>query len=86
MNEIMALAKQNDIYVIEYCAQAHGAKYDNCFVGSVEHFSKIKSWVPAEKAVCWQQMMKCYGVKYGHLKIMVIPTAGYMNLLALIDA
>ena len=47
MNEIMKVAKQNNLYVIEDCSQAHGAKINNKFVGSfgdmgVGHFVKIK--------------------------------------------
>lgn len=37
MNEIMALADLNDLYVIEDCAQAHGAKYKGRSVGSIGH-------------------------------------------------
>jgi dTDP-4-amino-4,6-dideoxygalactose transaminase len=35
MNEIMALAREKDLRVIEDCAQAHGAKYNNQPVGSI---------------------------------------------------
>ena len=34
MDKIMELAKQHDLKVIEDCAQAHGAKYNNKFVGT----------------------------------------------------
>lgn len=37
MNEIMAFAKQHNLWVIEDCAQAHGAKYKGKPVGSVGH-------------------------------------------------
>jgi len=37
MDEIMLLAKEFDLYVIEDCAQAHGAKYKNKPVGSIGH-------------------------------------------------
>lgn len=37
MDEIMALAKQHDLWVIEDCAQAHGAKYKGKPVGSIGH-------------------------------------------------
>ena len=37
MDDIMALAKANDLYVIEDCAQAHGAKYKGRSVGSIGH-------------------------------------------------
>lgn len=37
MDEIMALAKQHDLYVIEDCAQAHGARYKGKPVGSIGH-------------------------------------------------
>jgi dTDP-4-amino-4,6-dideoxygalactose transaminase len=41
MNDIMALAKKHNIYVIEDCAQAHGAKYKGKSVGSIGH---IGAW------------------------------------------
>jgi dTDP-4-amino-4,6-dideoxygalactose transaminase len=37
MDDIMALANQHDLYVIEDCAQAHGAKYKGRSVGSIGH-------------------------------------------------
>ena len=37
MDEIMALAKQHNLWVIEDCAQAHGAKYKGKPVGSIGH-------------------------------------------------
>jgi dTDP-4-amino-4,6-dideoxygalactose transaminase len=37
MDEIMALSKKYDFYVIEDCAQAHGAKYKGKSVGSIGH-------------------------------------------------
>ena len=37
MDEIMALSKEHDFYVIEDCAQAHGAKYKGRSVGSLGH-------------------------------------------------
>lgn len=41
MDEIMALAKQHNLWVIEDCAQAHGAKYKGRPVGSIGH---IGAW------------------------------------------
>ena len=41
MDEIMALAKQHNLWVIEDCAQAHGAKYKGKAVGSIGH---IGAW------------------------------------------
>ncbi len=41
MDEIMALAERNDLFVIEDCAQAHGAKYKGRSVGSIGH---IGAW------------------------------------------
>lgn len=41
MDEIMALSKERDFYVIEDCAQAHGAKYKGRSVGSIGH---IGAW------------------------------------------
>lgn len=37
MDSIMALAQQHDLFVIEDCAQAHGAKYKGRSVGSIGH-------------------------------------------------
>jgi len=37
MDEIMSLADELDLYVIEDCAQAHGAKYKGMPVGSIGH-------------------------------------------------
>lgn len=37
MDAIMALADEHDLYVIEDCAQAHGAKYRSRPVGSIGH-------------------------------------------------
>lgn len=37
MDPIMALAKQHNLFVIEDCAQAHGAKYKGRSVGSIGH-------------------------------------------------
>lgn len=41
MDEIMALVKQHNLWVIEDCAQAHGAKYKGKPVGSIGH---IGAW------------------------------------------
>ncbi|UGA54998.1 DegT/DnrJ/EryC1/StrS family aminotransferase [Vibrio sp. VB16] len=41
MDEIMALSKKYGFYVIEDCAQAHGAKYKGKSVGSIGH---IGAW------------------------------------------
>lgn len=38
MDGIMALAEKHNLYVIEDCAQAHGAKYKGRSVGSIGHF------------------------------------------------
>lgn len=38
MDEIMALAEKHGLYVIEDCAQAHGAVYKGRPVGSIGHF------------------------------------------------
>jgi len=37
MDPIMSLAQQNDCFVIEDCAQAHGARYKGRAVGSIGH-------------------------------------------------
>ena len=39
MDAIMALATEHNLYVIEDCAQAHGAKYKGRSVGSIGHIS-----------------------------------------------
>lgn len=41
MDDIMALSKEHGFYVIEDCAQAHGAKYKDRSVGSIGH---IGAW------------------------------------------
>jgi len=41
MDDIMLVANKNDIFVIEDCAQAHGAKYKGRSVGSIGH---IGAW------------------------------------------
>jgi len=41
MDEIMALSRKHNFYVIEDCAQAHGAKYKGKSVGSIGH---IGAW------------------------------------------
>jgi len=38
MDPIMALAEEHGIYIVEDCAQAHGAKYKGRSVGSIGHF------------------------------------------------
>jgi len=37
MDEIMTIAKKHKLYVVEDCAQAHGAKYKGKSVGSIGH-------------------------------------------------
>ena len=37
MDEIMTIANEHDLYVIEDCAQAHGAKYKGKPIGSIGH-------------------------------------------------
>jgi len=41
MDEIMALAEKNKLFVIEDCAQAHGAAYKNKKVGSIGHIGSF---------------------------------------------
>ena len=41
MTPIMKLAEKNNLFVIEDCAQAHGALYKECSVGSIGH---IGAW------------------------------------------
>ena len=37
MDKIMKFANEHDLYIVEDCAQAHGAKYKGKFVGSIGH-------------------------------------------------
>lgn len=37
MDKIMAIAEKHNLYVLEDCAQAHGAKYNNKRVGTIGH-------------------------------------------------
>jgi dTDP-4-amino-4,6-dideoxygalactose transaminase len=53
MDEIMALSKQHDLFVIEDCAQAHGAKYKGRSVGSIGH---IGAW-----SFCQDKIMSTAG-------------------------
>lgn len=39
MDPIMTLANKRNLFVIEDCAQAHGARYKDCSVGSIGHVS-----------------------------------------------
>lgn len=41
MDEIMALAQEHGLYVIEDCAQAHGARYKGKSVSAIGH---IGAW------------------------------------------
>jgi dTDP-4-amino-4,6-dideoxygalactose transaminase len=41
MDDIMALAQEHDVFVIEDCAQAHGARYQGKSVGSIGH---VAAW------------------------------------------
>lgn len=79
MDAIMALAKQHNIWVIEDCAQAHGAKYKGRPVGSIGH---VGAWsfcqdkimttggeggmVTTNEKVLWQKMWeyKDHGKNY----------------------
>ena len=79
MDEIMALAKQHNLWVIEDCAQAHGAKYKGKPVGSIGH---VGAWsfcqdkimttggeggmVTTNEKVLWQKMWeyKDHGKNY----------------------
>lgn len=42
MDPIMALAREHDLFVIEDCAQAHGARYKGRSVGSIGH---VGAWI-----------------------------------------
>lgn len=43
MDPIMALAKKHNLYVVEDCAQAHGAEYKGRKVGSIGHISAFST-------------------------------------------
>mgnify|MGYP001371354762 CR=1 FL=1 len=53
MKEIMKIANEHEIYVIEDCAQAHGAKYNGDSVGSIGH---IGAW-----SFCQDKIMSTAG-------------------------
>ena len=53
MDPIMALAQERGLYVIEDCAQAHGARYKGRSVGSIGH---ISAW-----SFCQDQIMTTGG-------------------------
>ena len=39
MNKILKICKENNLYLIEDCAQSHGSKYKNVNVGSFGNFA-----------------------------------------------
>lgn len=43
MDPIMALAKRHDLYVVEDCAQSHGAQYKGRRVGSIGHIAAFST-------------------------------------------
>jgi dTDP-4-amino-4,6-dideoxygalactose transaminase len=43
MDPIMKLARKHDLYVIEDCAQAHGAKYRGNLVGTIGHIAAFST-------------------------------------------
>ena len=57
IDEIMKIAKDNNLFVIEDCAQAHGARYNNKHVGSfgdvgVFSFQQSKLLTAGEGGIC----------------------------------
>ncbi len=44
MDEIMRIANKYDLKVIEDCAQAHGAKYNGKYIGSIGHVGTFSFW------------------------------------------
>jgi hypothetical protein len=69
MDELMALADANDLYVIEDCAQAHCAKYKGRSVGSIGNIdcwfsAKIRSLLLVVKAA-WLPVMMNHSVLTG---------------------
>ena len=69
MDDIMALSKKHGFFVIEDCAQAHGAKYKGKPVGSIGH---IGAWsFCQDKIMTWSPLMiKRFGIKCGLTKTM----------------
>ena len=67
MDDIMKLAKKNNLFVIEDCAQAHGAKYKGKSVGSIGHigawsFCQDKIMTTGGEGAWLPQIVKNYGV------------------------
>ena len=57
MKKILKIAKDNEIYVIEDCSQAHGASILNKKVGS---FGDISAW-----SFCQDKIISTGGERYG---------------------
>ena len=75
MNEILSISKKYNLYVIEDCAQAHGAKYKGNSVGSI---GDIGCWsfcqdkimtTGGEGGMVTTNRISC-GKRCGHIRIM----------------
>src|SRR3546814_13929572 len=53
MDPIMALADSHGLWVVEDCAQAHGARYKNRPVGSIGHIGAWSFCQEDRKSVVW---------------------------------
>ena len=76
MDEIMSLANQHNLFVIEDCSQAHGAKYKGKSVGSIGHigcwsFCQDKIITTGGEGGMVTTNNKVFGKKCGSTKIMV---------------
>lgn len=74
MAPIMALADEKGLYVIEDCAQAHGARYKGCSVGSIGHvgawsFCQDKIMTTGGEGVWSRRMTVRSGRPFGATKI-----------------
>ena len=85
MDGIMALAEQHNLYVIEDCAQAHGARYKARSVGSIGHisawsFCQDKIMTTGGEAVWSPPMTSNYGARCGHIKTTAKAMLPFMKL------
>jgi hypothetical protein len=76
MDSIMTLAREHGLKVIEDCAQAHGATYNDRPVGSFGNvaafsFCQDKIITTEAKVACWSPMIKRSGKRPGLTRIMV---------------